>query len=289
LGRSARRRRLELGVSQSRIAAMVGVSPVQVGKWERGEDAPTPAQMRALATALDMGPGAAESWLDEVGARTLKVEIVAEPLAPPEQPIGDGLVGDPWSAPPEKRISAPRLDRAALMGRRNLAATAEGPGNGSGSTVDVIPITPVIPDPAMERLLKRQARHDGRRLRRKLTASHRGEAVKTTAGSRIQKVTRPERPVPAPAGAANTGSVFPVPDTKRGSERVTYQGVGKVPAERERLLYALRVVGTVAALVAGVGLLWWAFGSLGDGLGAVLDLFRGGEESLGAVGTLLLG
>ena len=46
------------------------------------------------------------------------------------------------------------------------------------------------------------------------------------------------------------------------------------------------MVGTVVALVAGAALLWWAFGSLADGLGAVFDLFRGGEESPGAIGAV---
>lgn len=289
LGRWARRRRLELGMSQSRIAEIVGVSPPQVGRWERGEDVPNPSQMRALATALDMGLDTAEALFDEVGARTLRVEIVAEPLAPPEEPRDDGLVGDPWSAPPEKRIPAPRLNRAALIGRRT------DPVGAAGSTVAVIPITPATPDPSIERLLKRQARSDERRLRRELTASNREEVVKTTAETRIQTAARtqsgarPVRPVPAPAGAANTGSVFPVPDTKRGSERVTYHGVGEVPANRERFLYTLRVVGTIAALVIGAGLLWWAFGSLNEGLGAVFDLFRGGEESPDAIGMFGLG
>ncbi|MCJ7726732.1 MAG: helix-turn-helix transcriptional regulator [Acidimicrobiia bacterium] len=287
LGRSARRRRLELGVSQSRIAEVVGVSPMHLGRWERGDDVPSPSQMRALAAALEMGPDTAETWLEEVGARTLTVEIVADPLVPPEQPIDDGLDGDPWSAPPEKRIRPPRLDRAALIHGGN--------GTGAGSATAVIPIVPVAPDPSIERLLKRQARLDERRLRRELIASHREEQVRTTAETRLriaertQTASRPARPVPAPAGAANTGSVFPVPDTKRGSERVTYQGIGEVPAGRDRLIYTLRVVGTVIALVAGAGLLWWAFGSLTDGLGAVFDLFRGGEESLGAAGFLLLG
>ena len=119
-------------------------------------------------------------------------------------------------------------------------------------------------------------------------------ATTTAPGSRTQPPGRTTatvkavRPVAAPAGAANTGAVFPVPDTKRGSERVTYQGVGEVPANRERFLYTLRIVGTAAALVAGAGLLWWAFGSLGDGLGAVFDLLRGGEESPDAIGTLRL-
>jgi len=297
LGRAARLRRLELGVSQSRVADALGVSPLQVGRWERGEEVPDPSRIRALADALDLGPDIADAWLASANAQILSVEIVDDPLVPPLTVVENGLDPDPWSAPPGRRISPPKLDRAALIGRRN--------GNGKVSATAVLPITANVPDASLERLLKRQARSDERRLRREMIAARREERAQTTAETRLRLAEEavaarraplptppPNRqPAPAPAGSANTGSVFPVPDAKRGSERVTYRGLGEVPAGHDRFTYNARLLGTLLVLVVLTGLLWWAVGSLGDGLGAVLDLFRGGGESMQAPGVagLILG
>jgi len=305
LGRTTRRRRLELGVSQSRIADAIGVSPLQVGRWERGEDLPEPTQMRALAEALELEPDAAETWLAVAESHVLSVEIVGDPLVPPLMVVEDGLEADPWSTPPEQRVSPPRLDRQALIGTRKGSSRSNGNEkirrtNGSGST-GVVPITANAPNAALERLLRRQARRDERRLRRQMIAARREELARTTAESRMRRAEEAEsarraplpagpkfvarRSAPAPAGAANTGVVFPVPDTRRGSERVTYEGIGEAPESRDRLTYVVRLLGTITALVILGGLLWWAVGSLGDGLGAVMDLLRGGGDSLPAPDT----
>jgi hypothetical protein len=95
--------------------------------------------------------------------------------------------------------------------------------------------------------------------------------------------------VAAPAGAANTGSVFPVPDTRKRSEMVTYHSVEGGTGTDERLTYATRVLMTIAVLVGLAGLLWWAVGAFGDGIGSVLDLFRSEEtEPDPIVGALRL-
>ena len=285
LGSISRRRRLELGLSQSRIADAVGVSPLQVGRWERGEDIPDPSVVGVLVEVLDLGPETAEIWLASAEAQILSLEIGDDPLAPPLTVVE----ADPWSTPPERRIAPPVLDREAIIGKRN--------GRGMSLATTVVPITTGVPDASLERLLKRKVRSDERRLRREMIASHREERVRATAETRLRLAEEamaavaanrtplpapPEtrQPTPVPAGAANTGVVFPVPDTKRGSERVTYRGVGEVPAGRYRFIYSFRLIGTIAALIVLAGLLWWAIGSLGDGLGAVMDLLRGGEESL---------
>ncbi|MFH2072471.1 MAG: helix-turn-helix transcriptional regulator [Actinomycetota bacterium] len=300
LGRTVRRRRLELGMSQSRVADAVGVSPLQVGRWERGEGIPDPSRVRALADALELGPDTVQSWLAAAEAQVLSIEIVGEPLAPPLVIMESGDEGDPWSAPPEKRIAPPRLDRAALIGKGN------GHGGGRVSTTAVVPVTTAAPDATIERLLRRQARGDERRLRRQMLASHRVERAQVAADTRHHQAEaslaarrgplwmppQADRSAPPPAGAANTGSVFPVPDTKKGSERVTYEGVGETSAQRDRLTYVFRMIGTIVALVILAGLLWWAMGSLGDGLRSILDLLKGGEDSLPApevVGLILSG
>lgn len=284
LSHGIRRRRTALGMSQSRVGAALGVSPLQVGRWERGEDVPDPSQVKGLASVLGADDATREAWIDEAERSVLPVRIVrAAPTRVPTVAPAPPPDGDPWSTPPEHRVAPPRLDRAALIGRRAAGGTTANGTNGNGSGGDV-----GTGAGSGERSLRRAARRDERRVRRELTLAHRERRavaavaahrrIVEEAAARTGPLPMPAR-APAPAGSANTGAVFPVPDTKRGSERVTYEGLGEVPPQRERLLYVLRLVGTVAALVVLAGLLWWAVGSLGDGLGAVVDLLRGGGGS----------
>jgi hypothetical protein len=66
-----------------------------------------------------------------------------------------------------------------------------------------------------------------------------------------------------------------VPDARRGPQRVTYRSDGITAPGRDRFTYRRRIAQTIVVLVVLAVILWWAFGALGDGLGAVLDLFRG--------------
>ena len=276
--REARRRRIELGLSQSRVASSLGVSATQIGRWERGEAVPTPAQLRALAEILDLEQAEVEVWLDdltlEAGGPTVSIEIVPDP-AP----------SDPWELPPRKRVSPPVLDRAALVGRRN--------GRRNGRPAKVIDGTGQDADGngASEWYLRRRAWRDERRIRREITAERRRKEETEAARRQVEREARQARtgPLPvavpgrlaaqvaAPAGAANTGSVFPVPDTRKRSEMVTYHSVEGGTGSDERLTYTSRVLMTIAVLVGLAALLWWALGAFGEGIGSVLDLFRGEE------------
>jgi len=279
-GREVRRRRTGLGLSQARVAEAVGVPVLRVGRWERGEEVPGPGQLRALARVLEADPEVTAAWAESLpSSRLVSLEIV-EPLAPPLEVVEGGLEADPWSTPPERRIAPPRLDRDALVGGR---AGRSGPGD-----PEVIPISGPAGRVLGERDLRRRARADERRLRREMTLAQRYDRHREAADARAREAVEaraartavlpfspPGGTAPPPAGAANTGTVFPVPDSRRRSERVTYRGVGDAALPRERLTYALRVLLTVAVLAMMAGLLWWAFASLGDGFGAVLDLLRG--------------
>jgi transcriptional regulator with XRE-family HTH domain len=265
-GREVRGRRLELGMSQSRVAEAVGVPIVQIGRWERGEDVPDPARASALAQALDVDPDRAGTWL-----------LSANPADTGSVDITDKNRFSGHSAPPP---------------------------TGSASSAAVVPVIAESPNSSVERALRRRARRDERRLRRELTVDRRQvreqvaaeERRRTSAeGAAIRSGTLPmppgprRRPAPAPAGTANTGSVFPVPDTKTGSERVTYQGLSRMSDRQSRLTYPLRIAGTIAALLVLAGALWWAVSSLGNGLSEALDLLRGGDEPMsltGAIGLL---
>ena len=71
MGRTLRTRRRALGLSRSTLAEAAGTRPVVLGRWERGETAPTPDQAAALAEALDLDPAVAAEW--------------AYPTAPPRE------------------------------------------------------------------------------------------------------------------------------------------------------------------------------------------------------------
>ncbi len=312
-GREVRGRRLELGMSQTRVAEAVGVPIVQIGRWERGEDVPDSARVSALAQALDIDPDTAGTWLLWANpVNTVSVQVLGgELLAPPLGDVAAGLEADPWSIEPEEPIPQPPPDDGAPAGTHHNWSRSNGhpapPGKGGVSSAAVLPVIAGFPDPSVERALRRQARRDERRLRRELTADRRqareqaaaeerrridAEAVAIRRGA-LPTPPGPQRPpAPAPAGTANTGSVFPVPDTKMGSERVTYQGASRMSDRHSRLTYPLRITGTIAALLLLAGALWWAVSSLGDGFSAVLDLLRGGDEPVsisGVIGLLLLG
>jgi len=303
-GRKARSRRVELGMSRSLVAEVVGVPVVQIGRWERGEDIPDSARVHALAEALDLGPDTARTWLrPATSPDTVSVEILGGPvLAPPHDGGVEGLETDPSSALSEE---PPHPDDGVPTGNRNGKSRSNGHpvpySNGESSPVAVAPATTGFTDSSVERALRRQTRRDERRLRRELTAAGRKAREDAAAETRqridaemvvIRRGPLPMTPAPppstapAPAGTANTGSVFPVPDTKLGSERVTYQGAGQMSLRFSRLTYPLRIVGTIAALLVLAGVLWWAVTSLGDGLAAVFDLFRAGEDSISVSGVI---
>jgi transcriptional regulator with XRE-family HTH domain len=279
LGSGLRRRRLDLRVGEKAIADTLGVSTLQIGRWERGEEIPAFDHMQRLVDVLDPDPETARVWLTE--ARPVRpIEMVPEgggrrPAVAVRGPGG----GDPWSTPPERRIAAPRLDREALVVRPARKAEHD-----TGEAPALVLLQTGV-TPSIDRLLKRQARRDERRFRRQLSASERAVRAESAAAARLQAARREETAAPpapaapaldpAPAGAANTGVVFPVPDTRTGSERVTYQGIGDAPAPSDRMIYAVRKAATASVLAVLAGLLWWAFAALGDGVGAVFDLLRG--------------
>jgi transcriptional regulator with XRE-family HTH domain len=262
LGSDVRRRRLELGLSQSRLAETLGVPPTQIGRWERGDETPGPRQLQSLARALDLDEAEAAAWLDD--GSTLSVEIIGgshrdlpPPLAPPIGPDA----ADPGGLP---------------VGGQDEADSAA-----------VVPLPDERPPASAGRAFRRQARLDKRRIKRELTAARRGAREQKTREVRRRReaesaarrtgalpMLEPGHAPAPPAGAANTGSVFPVPDTRHSSERVTYRARHAAP-NSDRKRYSWRTALTVAIMLALIGTLIWALGALGDGIGAVFDLFRG--------------
>jgi transcriptional regulator with XRE-family HTH domain len=260
LGPGIRQRRRALGIAGKRIADTLGVSIRQLGRWERGEDIPDLDQVEALVGILGPSEADAVAWKSAVAGPEHSTGSIDDPVPPSLKVMSGGLDADPWSVPPERRIAPPRLDRDALVVRREE-------GRDDRAAAEPEP-TAVMPSAGVAPAAERPSR-----------------AVHRVPGPPAPGPAIP----PAPAGAANTGAVFPVPDTKQGSERVTYQGTGDGPAPDERLTYLARRAATAAVLVALAGLLWWAMGSLGDGLGAILDLLRGGTSPAPDMAGLLVG
>jgi hypothetical protein len=249
---------------------------------------------------LDIAATDVDAWIDDL-TRESAGDLISIEIVPGEELLAPPADSDPWALPPHKRIAPPVLDRAALMGRRSRQVVRSRDGNdgndGNGDSVSG--------NGGSEWALRRQAWRDQRRIRREMAAERRHARVEEaqTAARQVEQQARQIRtgPLPmavpgslaaqvaAPAGAVNTGSVFPVPDTRRQSEMVTYHSVEGAGSSDDRIMYATRVLLTVAVLVGLAGLLWWAVGAFGEGLSSVLDLFRGEETDPDpAIGALRL-
>jgi transcriptional regulator with XRE-family HTH domain len=117
-------------------------------------------------------------------------------------------------------------------------------------------------------------------------SSRRDDPAAENDGASISpiKEAAPSRPAPAtstglvrePHQALRLPTVFPDPPLAQYDPAVhVYSTAPLQPlAEDERRLYQLRRIRTAAILIVLGVLLWWALGSLWEGLGDVADLFR---------------
>jgi len=62
LGGELRARRRARGLNRATLAQAAGTRPVIIGRWERGEGVPTPAQVRVLADVLELPPSLSADW-----------------------------------------------------------------------------------------------------------------------------------------------------------------------------------------------------------------------------------
>lgn len=62
LGGELRAWRQARGLNRATLAQAVGTRPVIIGRWERGEGTPTPAQVRVLADVLELPSSLAADW-----------------------------------------------------------------------------------------------------------------------------------------------------------------------------------------------------------------------------------
>lgn len=88
VGRRVRMRRNELGMSQERLAELLGITFQQVQKYELGVNSLNVNRLRAIAAALQVEPA---YFLD--GAPALPGVVAAPPIVP-EQDLVQRFMGD---------------------------------------------------------------------------------------------------------------------------------------------------------------------------------------------------
>ncbi|MDP2623419.1 MAG: helix-turn-helix transcriptional regulator [Actinomycetota bacterium] len=107
-GQSLRQRRFDLGWTQGRLAAAMGVPPSDIARWERGESLPSLATIRVAARVLGTRPERARIWLEQEGeaasaASTAGGEhmVHLETYDPPADPFE--RLGVRKTKPPQRR------------------------------------------------------------------------------------------------------------------------------------------------------------------------------------------
>lgn len=69
--RTVREWRLANGLTQTKLAHLVGVSHISVGNWEKGRFEPTPRKLQALAAALGVS-------MDQIAFRKEEAEAALQ-------------------------------------------------------------------------------------------------------------------------------------------------------------------------------------------------------------------
>jgi hypothetical protein len=239
-------------MTRSRLAAALAVPISRVTRWEIGGTTPSPSEVRALARELRLDPAEAAQWTEWCAGGPAPVTVAVEIIPPGDSmPSPDPFGGNENDVPAGEAGARRRSE--VIAGRR-------------------------------QRRTERQAR---RRSGRTADDTRRGRRASAGAGEVFApNLLAPSR---APATAVNTGAVFPVPATPRTVDRLTYSSAAptyRTTAE-DRTVYRSRWLRVALVLVALVALLWWAAAQLGDGWGALLDLFHSNDEPAEVVDALL--
>ncbi len=247
-----RSRRIMLGLSQARLAELVGRTATTVRRWERGEVAPPEDVLDQLAAALDVAPEQ------------------LQPLPPPAR--SSVVVGGPASPAPPTRAPRPPTDRAAPTRPGTAPATRPAPPPGpalppAGDTTtdapggepwihfDAEPTPPPDPQPAPPPAPGPSAK-----------------PVPAASGPAAPVATAP-RPAPA-APPADPDATAAVPPPRRPVARQPVAPARSYLEDpKQRLLYGFRLTLAVVALgvMAVIGV--WALGELFGALDEVLEFF----------------
>jgi len=278
-GRSLRERRRAAGLSQARLATAVGVSAESVGSWERAELLPDLDELRAVASALGLAAPALDDWVAEV--RTAS----APPAAPPVSVVPVDLPADPFAPTGNGRGTPNGNGTARTAANGNGRGAADGNGgaksNGNGGAPLRSAAWGALPSPV-----------NGRSSNGRSNGRSNGAAPKdrSSAPSRRRAAAARSQPAPKPAPRRRTPrpprvdtsppvpTVFPTPGPAVAAdpEWWVYSTATLQPWDTAtRVYYFGRRLRTLVVLISLALLLLWAFGELGEGLGAILDLMRG--------------
>ncbi len=254
-----RSRRIVLGLSQARLAEMVGCTPTAIRRWERGELEPPDDVITDLAEALEID--AAE--LRPPPPPTPATVVVSSPLTPPPPPKADPPPGPSSPSPggvtarPPARAPVPTVGAGQGVedagepwihfasepaGGSDAAEPARSAATSTGTPVLAAPSPPLPPPPQ--------------------------------AAPQPQPQARPiEPPVPGP------DDTTVVPPPRRPVALLQRQAPAPVVTRSyldkpsERIIYTIRLVVTVVALAIMAWLLVWALGELVGAVGEALDFF----------------
>ncbi len=243
-----RSRRIMLGLSQARLAELVGRTATTVRRWERGEVAPPEDVIDQLAEALEVDA----AQLEPRPAPTRSSVVVAGSAtpAPPTQapqPRTDRTAATrPATAPVGRPAAPPR--RPAQPAAADTTTDAP-----TGEPWIQFDAEPAPPPPALSQLPHAPS---------PAAAPPRPTATATAA-----------RPAP-PAPPADPDATAAVPAPRRPVARPPVAPARSYLEDpKQRVLYGLRLILAVVALGVMAIIAIWAFGELFGALDEALDFF----------------
>jgi transcriptional regulator with XRE-family HTH domain len=276
-------RRAQLGMTQLRLAEMLGRSASTIRSWERGATAPPPAIREALATALGVEPDAldfnvagvadeadAEPDSDIEGADLLESALASEPVEPIVDQTTVMAEGIAMAMPVDSERGNDSADERASAEPREVEpldeasageeAATDDTGDKADAFVDrdedtdeseVIVAVPLDAS-AMPRLL--------------------GTALSTDVVPDLEE-TKVAAPLSATQvigrGTSSTVAASPYPDVQ-GAATVMPVGSSETDWSEVRTYQTRRIL-TIAAFVGFIILLRWSMGGFAEGFATLKD------------------
>ncbi len=241
-----RSRRILLGLSQARLAEMVGCTPTAVRRWERGELAPPEDLVDRLADVLELDAG---ELRPAAPAKQATVVVSSPPTPPPPTRSPEPPSPAPAPSTPPPPASAPR---PAPPSRRPAPRPATTPEVGTTDREEAEPW-----------------------IHFETTAGGQGAAAVPAAPEPVATLAPASSPpVPVP-GPDDTAAVPPPrrPVALARQRRPVATRASYLDSPAERVIYAVRLILVVAALAVLAWLAVWALGELVGAVDEALDFF----------------
>jgi transcriptional regulator with XRE-family HTH domain len=291
LGDLIQRQRAALGLTQARLAELVGRSPSTVRSWERDRGVPgDQAAMAALMAVLGLTDEEVENAIgDQEGA------AADEAVGPAFIPLIDAPLDEPARSPlpPKRRELFPRREPAAHDRRpvpADLPFDEEAPEPAAlerteqpGSPVDRVDSL-IVADPAVgqdvgdsrEADRPQQPGPSVDRVDSPIVADPAVGVPEPPASARPQKPApgdekRGPETVPAPVVSAARTAVTPPTDSATSAVSFRFRPASYLDDPDELRTYRTRMILTAILLVFMFIVLTWAFGEARDAFGLIFD------------------